>query len=105
MEKKTTQEKLVYIVLWALRIGILLFYAYQLYLFITTGEYIPIPLTICLILVLIGIPNIISIRRRYQGSVTEQKQFNRMLVRSILIAVAIMFFVIVGTVLYAVYMR
>lgn len=65
----------------------------------------PIPLEIWVFVVLFGIPRIVMVSQNYQGSGEERKAFRKMVLRSVWIALAIMFCVIAGTVLYAVIWR
>lgn len=99
---KTQQEKNVYITLRVIQISILLFYAYKLFMRITTGQHISTPLAGCLFIALIGISRIISVRNNFQGSEDEQRKFNKMVLRSAFLAIGIVFCVIVVTVLYAI---
>lgn len=65
----------------------------------------PIPLGIWAFVILFGIPRIVMISQNYQESGEERRAFRKMVLRSVWIAFAIMFCVIVGTVLYAVIWR
>ncbi len=101
--EKTTAEKIWYIVTWVLRIGVLLFLAYRIYLWATTGQYIPLPLIAGLVMIVfVGIPNIISIRNSNQGSDEERKKFNKVFWRSLLLSIVIVFCIIVISVLSAI---
>lgn len=90
MKKKfselTRQEQIVYIIRWILQIAIAFIFVYVVFLRIKTGQHIPMPLIACILLVIIGLFRISSARNRHQGSEEERKKFNKIVVRSVILA-------------------
>lgn len=83
--EKITKNKNVYIVMRILRIAFWVCVVYFAFLSFQAGEYISKPLVVGLIMVSVGIYNIFSHRKRFQGSDEERKQFNEIVVRSVIL--------------------
>ncbi len=86
LHEKTGKEKIVSVVIRILQIAALLIFAYVLFLQLKTGQHIPTPLIGPIILVIIGIFRIISLRSRFQGSTEDRKKFNKIVIRSVILA-------------------
>ena len=86
-----------------LGIVILLFYAYMSFLRIRTGEYIPVPLIVGGLIVLVVIFRILAIRKDYQNRTGDNKEFNKVFLRSVILAILIVTCIVVVAVLRAVY--
>ena len=84
--EKTTKDKNVYIVMRILRIAFWVCVVYFAFQSFQSGEYISKPLVLGLLMVPVGIYNILSHRKQFQGSTEEQKQFNKIVVRSVILA-------------------
>ena len=84
--EKTTKDKNVYIVMRILRIVFWVCVVYFAFQSFQAGEYISKPLVVGLLMVPVGIYNILSHRKQFQGSAEEQKQFNKIVVRSVILA-------------------
>ena len=84
--EKTTKDKNVYIVMRILRIAFWVCVVYFAFQSFQAGEYISKPLVVGLLMVPVGIYNILSHRKQFQGSAEEQKQFNKIVVRSVILA-------------------
>lgn len=84
--EKTTKDKNVYIVMRILRIVFWVCVVYFAFRSFQAGEYISKPLVVGLLMVPVGIYNILSHRKQFQGSAEEQKQFNKIVVRSVILA-------------------
>ena len=84
--EKTTKDKNVYIVMRILRIAFWVCVVYFAFQSFQSGEYISKPLVVGLLMVPVGIYNILSHRKQFQGSTEEQKQFNKIVVRSVILA-------------------
>ena len=80
MKKKSS------IITWIISIIALLFIAYRIILSVKTGQHVPMPLIGCILLVIIGISRIISARNQHQGSEEDQKKFNKIVIRSVILA-------------------
>lgn len=65
---------------------ILLLLAYKFVLSIQMGQHVSMPLIGCILLIIVGIYRIASIRKRFQGSDEEQKKFNKIVLRSVILA-------------------
>ena len=102
LDKKTRSEKIMYMLRWVLGAILLLLAAYRIYLYAATGQHAPRPLIVSLLGVLFGIFCIIRVRNNHQDSDEERRKFNKIVIRSILLAILIVFCVIVATVLYAI---
>ncbi len=101
---KTKAQKIGYILYQTIRIAVLLFCTYELYLSITTGR--PTSRLFLYFLLLTapgGIYRLIALRNAQKGNAEALKKHDRMVWKSILLSIAIMTCVIVGTVIYAVY--
>jgi len=88
-----------------LGIVILLFYACKTFLSLRAGEHIPTPLIIAGLIVLVGVFRILAIRKDYQGRTGDNKEFNKVFLRSVILAILIVTCVVVVAVLRAVYGR
>jgi len=88
-----------------LGILILLFYAYMTFLRIRAGQYIPVPLIAAGLIVLVGIYRIYTIRKDYQSRTGDNKEFNKVFLRSVVLAILIVTCVVIVAVLRAVYGR
>lgn len=97
--EKTTKDKNVYIVMRILRIVFWVCVVYFAFQSFQTGEYISKPLVVGLLMVPVGINNILSHRKQFQGSTEEQKQFNKIVVRSVILAPIIVVVFLTMTVL------
>ena len=86
LHEKTGKEKIVSVVIRILQIAALLIFAYVLFLQLKTGQHIHTPLIGPIILVIIGIFRIISLRSRFQGSTEDRKKFNKIVIRSVILA-------------------
>ena len=84
--EKTTKDKNVYIVMRILRMVFWVCVVYFAFQSFQSGEYISKPLVLGLLMVPVGIYNILSHRKQFQGSTEEQKQFNKIVVRSVILA-------------------
>ena len=84
--EKTTKDKNVYIVMRILRMVFWVCVVYFAFQSFQSGEYISKPLVVGLLMVPVGIYNILSHRKQFQGSAEEQKQFNKIVVRSVILA-------------------
>ena len=84
--EKTTKDKNVYIVMRILRIVFWVCVVYFAFQSFQSGEYISKPLVLGLLMVPVGIYNILSHRKQFQGSAEEQKQFNKIVVCSVILA-------------------
>ena len=84
--EKTTKDKNVYIVMRILRMVFWVCVVYFAFQSFQSGEYISMPLVLGLLMVPVGIYNILSHRKQFQGSTEEQKQFNKIVVRSVILA-------------------
>ena len=85
LNEKTPQQKTIYYAMRALRIVFWVCVAYFIFLSIKSGEYISKPLVIGLLVIPVGIYNILSIRKSFQGSEAERKQFNKIVLRSVIL--------------------
>ena len=81
----------MYVIRWILQIVLFLVFAYIIVLRIKAGQHIPMPLIGCVLLVLIGISRIISARDRHQGSEEDRKKFNKIVIRSVILAPVLAF--------------
>ena len=97
--EKTTKDKNVYIVMRIIRIVFWVCVVYFAFLSFQAGEYISKPLAVGLLMVPVGIYNILSHRKRFQGSDGERKQFNKIVVRSVILAPIIVIVFLTVTVL------
>ena len=88
--EKTTKEKAVFIIMRILRIVFWICVVYFAFQSFQAGEYISKPLVVGLLIVPVGIYNILSHRKRFQGSDEERKQFNKIVIRSVILAPIIM---------------
>jgi len=86
-----------------LGIVILLFYVYMTFLRIKAGQHIPVPLIAAGLIVLVGAYRIYTIRKDYQSRTGDNKEFNKVFLRSVLLAILIVTCVVVVAVLRAVY--
>lgn len=84
--EKTKREQIIDIARWVLQILVLIVFAYVIFLRIKAGQHIPMPLIGCVLLVLLGITRIISAHDRHQGSGEERKKFNKIVIRSVILA-------------------
>ena len=84
--ENTTKDKNVYIVMRILRMVFWVCVVYFAFQSFQSGEYISKPLVVGLLMVPVGIYNILSHRKQFQGSTEEQKQFNKIVVRSVILA-------------------
>ena len=84
--ENTTKDKNVYIVMRILRMVFWVCVVYFAFQSFQSGEYISKPLVLGLLMVPVGIYNILSHRKQFQGSTEEQKQFNKIVVRSVILA-------------------
>ena len=98
--KKKLNSKTVLIIL---GIVILAFYAFKTVLSIRAGEHIPTPLIIAGLIVLVGVFRILAIRKDYQSRTGDNKEFNKVFLRSVILAILIVTGVVVVAVLRAVY--
>lgn len=80
-----------------LNVAIVLFIAVFFVIRIKTGEYIPLPLIASIIIALVGISRIIATRKRFQGSEESQKEYKKIVTRSVILApiIAIAFIALV----------
>ena len=69
-----------------LNIAIVLFIGCFFIIRIKTGEYIPLPLVASVLIALVGVSRIIATRKRFQDSEENRKQFNKITIRSIILA-------------------
>ena len=86
-----------------LKIGIFLFYMLMLFFSIKAGHYIAKPLAIGGLIALVGLYNIIQIRINYKSRTGDNKEFNKVFLRSVILAFLIVGSIVVVTVLRAVY--
>ena len=86
LNEKPPQQKIMYYVMRALRILFWVCVAYFIFLSFKSGEYISKPLIVGLLVIPVGIYNILSIRKNFQGSEAERKQFNKIVLRSVILA-------------------
>ena len=100
--KKNLSSKTVLIIL---GIVILLFYACKTFLSLQAGEHIPTPFIIAGLIVLVGIYRIYTIRKDYQNRTGDNKEFNKVFLRSVVLSILIVTCVVVVAVLRAVYGR
>ena len=98
--KKKLNSKTVLIIL---GIVILAFYAIKTVLSIQAGEHIPTPLIIAGLIVLVGVFRILAIRKDYQSRTGDNREFNKVFLRSVILAILIVTGVVVVAVLRAVY--
>ena len=99
--EETSKEKIIYTIMRVLRIAFWIFLAYYIYLSVKAGEYVSKPLPIALMIVPIGIYNILAIRKRFQIQNGNNKKFNKIFLRSVLLAFLIIAIVVVVSVLHA----
>ncbi len=81
----------------------LLYTAYELYARITTGRPMSkLPAYYLLLTGVVGIWRVASIRRACRNDPAERKKFDKVFLRSVLIAILIVSFVVVAAALYAI---
>ena len=80
-----------------LNLCIVLFIACFFILRIKTGEYLPLPLAASIIIVLVGASRIIANRRKFQCSEEGRQQYNKIVVKSVILGpiIAIAFIALV----------
>ena len=83
--EKTKQKQILCVGLWILQIIVFLILAYVVFLRFKTEQHIAMPVIGCVLLVIIGISRIVLARNRYQGDEGE-KQFNKIVWRSVILA-------------------
>ena len=84
--QKTKQEKILYVIRCLLNVAVVIFIASMFFLRIETGQHIPMPLVASVVIVLLGISRSISARNRHQGSEEDRKKFNKIVIRSVILA-------------------
>ena len=97
-EKDKTMRSLMRI----LRIVFWVCVAFFAFLSFKEGEYISKPLVIGLIMVPVGVYNLITIRKNYQGSKEDRKKFNKIVISSVILAIVIVA-ALITTVVYVKY--
>ena len=98
-KQRTTLQKILHYAYLSASIVVLLFVAYEFYLRITTGRPMTNLLPCYLLLTApFGIYRMISFRKVFNDS---PQHYNKMLLRSILVAIFIMFVVVVVVAFYA----
>jgi len=70
-------------------IAFLLYFVYRLILGAKTGQYVPMPLVGCALMVLVGLFRIFTIRKDFQGSEEDRKKFSKIVIRSVIPALII----------------
>ena len=86
-------------------IAFLLFFAYRLILGFKTGQYVPMPLIGCALMVLVGLFRIFAIRKDFQGTEENRKKFNKIVLKSIGLSILIVTVFVVCVVVYIVYFK
>jgi len=86
LREKTTREKIIYVTMWVLRITFCVCLVYLIFEGIKTGELPSTPLVLWLLVFPVGIYNIVSARNRHQGSEEDRKKFNKIVIRSVILA-------------------
>ena len=69
-----------------LNVAIVLFIAFFFVIRIVTGEFIPLPLAATILIALVGVSRIVATRKRFQGSEEGRKEFNKIFLRSAILA-------------------
>lgn len=101
---KKRQMKAGYIAYRTIQVAVLLYFAYELYLRITTGR--PISNLLVYFLLLTAPAKIyknIEARNAHKGNVEELKQHDKMIFRFLLMSIGIVAVLVIVTVLYVVY--
>ena len=69
-----------------LNVSIVVFIACFFILRIKTGEYLPLPLAASILIALVGVSRIIANRKKFQGSDEGRRQYNKIVVKSLILA-------------------
>ena len=83
-------------------IAFLLYFLYRLILGAKTGQYVPMPLIGCALLVLVGPFRILTIRKDFQGSEEDRNKFRKIVIRSVILTIIIVAVFITVTVIIAI---
>ena len=83
-------------------IAFLLYFVYRLILGAKTGQYVPMPLIGCALLVLVGLFRIFTIRKDFQGSEEDRNKFKKIVIRSVILTIIIVTVFITVTVIIAI---
>ncbi len=84
--QKSNQKKIAFVISWILNIALIFVFAYIIIIRIQTGQHVPIPLIVCILLIIVGLFRIGAAREKYQGSKEGQQQFNKIVIRSVILA-------------------
>lgn len=96
-------KKIINCICLFIAIAVLLYVVYGLYIHVTTGRPMSkLPTYYLLLTVPVGIWRVVSIRRSFSDSSVERKKFNKIVLRSVLIAILIVSLVVIATALYAI---
>lgn len=69
-----------------LNVSIVVFIACFFILRIKTGEYLPLPLAASILIALVGVSRIIANRKKFQSSDEGRGQYNKIVVKSLILA-------------------
>ncbi len=104
--KKTKAQKIGYIVYRTIRFAVLLFCTYEIIMGITTGRPISnLFLYYLLLTAPAGVYRLISQRNVHKDNKQALKKHDRMMLKSVLLAIVIVTCILAATVLYAVYIE
>ena len=90
----------------AVQLVVLVFFVYNLYLTISTGQTLENPMLYFFAFIIPGqVYNRIAIRNGLKANKQALKEHDSIYLRSVLIAIGLVTLLVVGTVLYAVYLK